>query len=373
MRILELFGGLIRRGGEEMFVYNVLKNFDADGVTFDCLVVEDCANDDFNELIEAQGGKIYELNIPLHATRFSNHIYKPVLAFLREHSYDIVHIHSSSIAALAVLASAAHRAGVPKVIVHSHSVGRSDSLEHKLFRTLAAISMRGHVDEYCACSRPAAQWKFAPKYAAKATIVKNGVDTARFSYSSAAREAVRAEWVIPDSAYVIGNVGRLCELKNQDFLISVFDIVCETIPDAWLMLVGDGEDGDKLRAKASESSRGDRIIFVGNVTNVQDYMSAMDVFAFPSAYEGLGIVAVEAQCSGLPVVASSGVPKEIELTDDLTFLTVEDTDESRREWAELLSGYCGRQRSDGCEAVRAAGYDIRSTVEQIKVLYGVRS
>ena len=175
MKILQLMGGVIRRGGEEMFVLGFLKAFDRQGYDFDCLVIEDCGNDDFKNEIESRGGSLYELNIPLHATRFSNHIYKPVKRFFAEHSYDVVHIHSSSIAAIALLAAAADRSGVKKIVVHSHSTGKSDSFEHKLFRFLASLSERRHADVYCACSREAALWKFAPKYADRAVIIRMGV------------------------------------------------------------------------------------------------------------------------------------------------------------------------------------------------------
>ena len=369
MKVLELFGGVIRRGGEEMFVYNVLTHYDDPQDTFDVLVIEDCENDAFRSWVEEHGGQMHELNIPLHQTRFSNHIYRPVLSFLKERRYDVIHIHSSSIAALAVLASAARRAGCGRVIVHSHSVGSHDNLEHRVFRKLASLSMRGHADVYCACSRAAAEWKFAPKYAAKAIIVKNGIDTDRFAYSPSVRGSIRKALQIPPDAFVVGNVGRLCELKNQAFLIDVFARIVADDPDAFLLLLGDGEDGEKLRRAAEEKRLTDRIIFTGNVTNVPDYMSAMDVFAFPSAYEGLGIVAIEAQCAGLPVVASTGVPDEIRLTDRVTFLLVDGSDDAAAAWKSALTACRGRDCIDGAASVRKAGYDIQSTVRQIKEIY----
>ena len=372
MKILELFGGMIRRGGEEMFVYNVLTHYDRPADTFDCLVVEDCQNDEFKAWVEGQGGRMTELNIPLHATRFINHIYKPVRQYLRENRYDVIHIHSSSIAALAVLAAAAHRTGCKRVIVHSHSVGDADSLEHRVFRTLASVSMSGHADVYCACSKAAAAWKFAPKYAARAIIVKNGVDTGRFAFDPAVRRKIRETLSVPADAFVVGNVGRLCALKNQAFLIGVFAEIAAEDKSAFLLLLGDGEEGDNLRRIVSEKKLSSRVIFTGSVTNVQDYMSAMDVFAFPSAHEGLGIVAIEAQCAGLPVVASTGVPDEICLTDSVTFLPVDDSADARAAWKDALTAHHSKTRRDGAAAVRTAGYDIQAAVEQIKEIYGAK-
>ena len=369
MKVLQLFGGMIRRGGEEMFVLNCLKNFNTPEICFDCLVIEDCDNDEFRQVIAAQGGSLYELNIPLHATRFINHIYKPVCAFFGEHSYDVVHIHSSSIAAIAVLSAAAKRAGTPKVIVHSHSTGKVDSFEHRLFRFLASLSMRNKVDVYCACSVDAAQWKFAPKYAAKAHIIRNGIDVESFRFNENTRRAIRDSLDIPSESFVVGHVGRLCQLKNQAFLIDVFAAIAEADSAARLLLLGDGEDGDKLRHTVSDKGLSDRVIFTGNVGNVNEYMSAMDVFAFPSEYEGLGIVAIEAQCAGLPVVASTGVPAEIKLTVNVSFLPVTDSPESKKAWEQKITELKAIPRKDEADTVRSAGYDIRSTVECLKEIY----
>lgn len=367
MKILQLFGGVIRRGGEEMFVFNCLQHMDTPDGTFDCLVIEDCGNDSFKSWVESHGGNLYELKIPLHATRFCNHIYKPVKAFFAQHSYDVVHIHSSSIAALAVLAAAAHRAKTPKVIVHSHSVGQADSLEHKLFRTLAGLSMKGHADVYCACSKAAAEWKFAPRYASQAVIVKNGVDTERFRFDGEMRREIRQSLGIGEDAFVVGHVGRLCQLKNQGFLIAAFSQIAQREPNAALILLGDGEDREKLGTLAKEKGVADRVLFTGNVDNVQDYLCAMDVFAFPSEYEGLGIVAVEAQSAGLPVVASKGVPEEIGLTENVVFLPLGDAGL----WAQTLERFKDIERIDNRETIRSAGYDIRSTVGQLKEIYGI--
>ena len=369
MKILQLFGGLIRTGGEEMFVLGCMKAFDREDMQFDCLVIEDCGNEDFRSFVESRGGSVYELKIPLHATRFMNHIYKPVCEFFRTHSYDVVHIHSSSISALAVLSAAAKRAGTKRVIVHSHSTGKSDSLEHKVFRALAAMSMRGHVDVYCACSKAAAQWKFAPKYAARAVIVNNGVDTDRFHYRPEAREQIRERFGITQDAFVIGHVGRLCAVKNQGFLIRVFAKIAAEDENARLLLCGDGEDQDSLTKAVEAANIADRVVFAGNVTDPETYLCAMDVFAFPSLYEGLGIVAIEAQAAGLPVIASDGVPREIKLSDRVRFLPIDQTQENIRAWADAIEVLRDTPRADGTAIVTAAGYDIRSTVRQLEEIY----
>ena len=367
MKILQLFGGLIRRGGEEMFVLNCLRNLNMPDSQIDCLVIEDCDNDEFRDFVNSRGGSVFELNIPLHATCFINHVYRPVIDFFKTHSYDIIHIHSSSIPALAVLAAAAKRSGTKKVIVHSHATGESDSIQHKLFRYLASLSMRGNVDIYCACSKAAAEWKFAPKYAERAVIIKNGIDTNRFTYNQNSGKAVRDKLNIPHDAFVICNVGRLCAVKNQEFILKVFELIASS--DAYLLLIGDGEDKDKLVKSVSEKGLSEKVVFTGNVTDVEKYLCAADVFVMPSKNEGLGIAAVEAQCTGLSVVASVGVPEEIKLTEDVRFLSIEDNKPVYNEWAETIESFRSRPRTDNSEIIRKNGYDIRSTAEQLIRLY----
>ena len=114
----------------------------------------------------------------------------------------------------------------------------------------------------------------------------------------------------------------------------------------------------------------ERVLLTGVTDNVPDCLSAADVFAFPSEYEGFGIVALEAQCAGLPVVASEGVPREIRVTDDVCFLKAEHTEKAVLEWADKLCAYRGTARRDNSAAVAAAGYDIRSAAAQLKKLYG---
>lgn len=368
MRILELLDGKISNGGIEMFLLNLIKRIDLSGndALIDCMTVEHADNEALRSLVEGRGGRIYSLGLNLYATKFSNHIYKPVLSFLKEHNYDIIHIHASSISAIALLAAAADKAGAKKVIVHSHATGRYDNITHKAFRMLAGFPLSGHADVFCACSKKAAEWKFSSKNASKAVIVKNGIDTKRFKYNPEVREEVRASLKIDSSALVIGNVGRFCPEKNHGFLLEIFEVLHKKQSDSVLFLLGDGEDKEKIRESVRAKGLEKSVIFTGNVTNVEDYMQAMDVFAFPSLFEGLGIVAVEAQCSGLPVAASDGVPKDICITEKVSFLSLS---QSAEVWADELIRLGDYERADQSEIIKNAGYDIEATVRQIEKIY----
>ncbi|MCR5485813.1 MAG: glycosyltransferase [Clostridiales bacterium] len=365
MKILELFDGKVRNCGEESFVFSVLRNLELPEAQIDCMVIEDFINDDYRRQLSLRGGEIYELGLSLHKTKLHYHIYRPALEFLKAHRYDIVHIHASSIAAPAFLSAAAANSGAKKVIVHSHVTGNSSKIMHLIMRTLASASMHRHVDVFCACSSDAANWKFAPKTARNAIIIKNGIDTARFSFSPAIREKRRGELGIDNKTLVVGNVGRLSPEKNQIFLLRVFSEIIKKRPDARLLLLGDGKEREKLE-KESAALPKESVIFTGDVSDVPSYLQAMDVFVFPSLYEGFGIAAIEAEAAGLPVVASEGVPRETDLTGRVTFLPLS---ADPAVWADAVLKSADAPRTDGSEAVRAAGYDMSYTVAQIAELY----
>ena len=155
-------------------------------------------------------------------------------------------------------------------------------------------------------------------------------------------------------------------VKNHPFLLEVFSEILERDPGAWLLLVGDGEEKDRIREYAERMKLSDRVIFTGTTDRVRDYLQMMDVFVFPSGNEGFGVASIEAQAAGLPVVASEGVPKETKVTDDVVFLPLTD---GAAAWAETVLSFRGRTRTDGADRVRTGGYDIRSSAEEIRKLY----
>lgn len=366
MRILEAFGEPIADGGQESFVFGVLVKMDMTDLTIDCLTAYDCRSEYYKELVESKGGRVYSFNLPFAPGGSRENIRRPLREFLNEHSYDIIHIHSGSISVLAIMAAEADRAGVEKVIVHSHVDGEKDSIKHRMLRYIASLSMSRHVDTYCACSKIAAKWKFEPKYAEKTIIVKNGIDICRFAYNEGKRKRMRRSLRIDEGDYVIGHVGRFARQKNQAFLLKVFEKIIKDGNTAKLLFVGEGDDRKGLEKLAAQSGLERNVIFTGSVPNVEDYLQAMDVFVFPSLFEGLGIVAMEAQAAGLPVVASDHVPRDIAVTPHVCFLSL---NADIMEWKSKVLGFRSMSRADGSKMIGVAGYDIEQTARTIRNLY----
>ena len=364
IRVLEAFGEPIADGGQEAFVFGVLEKMDMQGLQVDCLTAYDYRSEKYRGLVERLGGRVYALNLPFAPGKSRGNIRKPFREFLKDHQYDVVHIHSGSISVLAIMAAEAGKAGVKKVIVHSHASGEKDNLKHKILRLLASIPMSKYVETYCACSKEAAEWKFEPKYAKKTQIIKNGIDTERFRYNVHKRTEMREILGLEDN-FVLGHVGRFSKEKNHEFLVCVFEDVIKMAPDARLLLVGAGDEMDRIRSLVKKKQLEDKVIFTGSVTNVEDYLQAMDVFVLPSRFEGLGIAAIEAQCVGLPVIASDAVPNDADL-GNISFLPLSSATAA---WAGKIEKMKDMDRKDISALVKKAGYDINETAKLVKELY----
>ena len=348
-----------------MFVWQLIKSVSND-ISIDCITPLDCENDDFRQQVNERGGNLYTLNLKKSINL--DYSYYPIKSFLSEHDYDIIHIHASTIQELSSLAAATRNNKVAKVIVHSHGTGTKFNFAIRIIRRIAALSMEKHVDCYCACSKAAAKWKFTPKHQKMTNIIYNGIETEKYKFDPERRKDVRNRLNISDYELVLGNVGRLCDSKNQSYLIKIFESFLLIKPNAKLILVGDGPNKHELEKLVEFKKLSNQVIFVGNTNDVAGYLMAMDIFVFPSIHEALGFAVVEAQASGLPVIAACSLPDTVKMSDIFTFLPIGNNNISK--WIDaILNCRHYDDRKKGSEIIRRAGYDIKNTVKQIEQLY----
>ncbi len=222
--------------------------------------------------------------------------------------------------------------------------------------------------DFIACSQEAAEWLFPEKSVKKAIILKNGLDTDSFKYNHQKRYEIRKKYGLADSQYVIGHIGRFVAQKNHIFLLNTFAEVLKTDPSARLMLLGSGILEKEIRNAASDLDIEQQVIFAGQIENVQDYMSAMDVLALPSLFEGLGMVNIEAQANGLYCVVSDRVSRLAKVTDLLDFYSLGNGPEK---WAQQLLSRKGRtvHRLTYAGIVRESGWDIKDIAGQLDEIY----
>lgn len=364
-KILEITGEPIGTGGQEMFIINLLRHINMTGLNIDWLTPYFCENDIYKNEVICKGGQVCCLNLPFKPGKSRFNIIKPLLAFFKEHSYEVVHIHSGSLSVLAYCSLVARLSGVKKVIVHSHSAGARRTIKYMMLKTILFPLIKFMPTDYCACSVIAGEWKF-PKsiIKQKLIILKNGIDLRKFAPNKEYRNEIRDMLGISEKTLVIGHVGRFSPQKNHEFIVMILDALKNKIEDCKLMLIGDGENENDIKALITQKALDDYIIYVGTTPDVSKYMQAMDVFILPSKWEGLPIVGIEAQCVGLPVLVSDKVSPDMKLVDDVKYLPIN----SVEIWINAILNVKYGKR-DNIQTIKEAGYDISDTAAFVRKLY----
>lgn len=353
-------------GGIESFLNNVLNRLDLREVEVD-IVTADLRQSVFTAGLEQKGIHFYQLSGSQQKLRQNWRMFRQLL---EQRHYDVIHFNLFQGLSL-YYARLAQKAGVPVRIAHSHNTAlrpsRTRPLKLLLHRAGKLLFLRSATDLW-ACSTPAAEFLFSRKIAREGQFrfIPNGIETERFRFDPAQRDAVRRALGL-EKEFVIGNVGRLCAQKNQEFLLDVFAEVVKQKPDSRLLLVGTGELEPALKARAKALQVADKVIFYGVSDRVETLLWAMDVFAFPSRFEGLGIVAVEAQAGGLPVLCSEHVPQEARITALFHALPL---NAGAQAWAEaLVCSDAAEKPRDTWQQVRAAGFDVEDVARKIERYY----
>lgn len=358
-RILLITAGL-NIGGAEKVTRDIGLYSRKAGIAVDYLVFGDRIGDYERELLET-GCRI--IHLPSPAESYCRY-YRALKRLMRENRYDIVHAHTMFNCGWAMLA--AKRCGVTVRIAHAHSaLSDGRSVKKSIYEHVMRHLILKHATNLVACGNAAGIRLFGRKnYEKEGKKILNGIDVDRFAYSKEARERIREKLQI-QNAFVIGHVGHLMKVKNQAYLIRLLPQVIKRKPNAVLLLLGEGEDRPKLQKLICDEALEDRVILTGNVDNVFDYLSAMDVFAFPSLYEGMPLSIVEVQANGLPCVISTGVPKDVFLTDLLIPLPLDHPDE----WVEAV---CTAKRSEPdhyASELKRLGLDTESVMRYYLNLY----
>lgn len=359
IRVLQVIC-IMNRGGAETMIMNLYRNIDRNKVQFD-FVENSSEPAAFDEEILSLGGKIYRCP---HYNGKNHFAYvKWWNTFFQKHSgeYPIVHGHLGSTAAIYLSVAKKHGA---YTIAHSHSAG-SGSAMYRMF----AYPTRYIADKFFACSKDAAisrYGKIVGNDSSRCQVLNNAIDAKRFVFNRETRKQVRNDLHIAENAIVIGHVGRFAEAKNHRFLIEVFADIRKRNPNAVLLLVGDGERRSEIQAAIAEKHLGEAVILTGVRSNVWDFYQAMDVFVFPSVYEGLPVSLVEAQASGLPCCVSSNVPKDSAITDLVEFIPLENGPDK---WAEIALQRARAPRPDMLGEIQNAGFDVISTANWLENFY----
>ena len=357
IRVLQSVNNMDRAGLETM-IMNYYRNIDHDKVQFDFLThrVEDGA---YDEEIKELGGIVY------HAPRLYPHnlpkYYEYMRVFYQKHpEYHTIHSHIDTMSYFPL--KAAKENNIKNRIAHSHTSGYD--LEFKLpIKWLAAKGIKNVANYHFACGTEAGKFLFPND---SFEVIHNAIDLNGFKYDEKVRNEVKKELGL-EGKFVLGHVGSYIFAKNQTYLIDVLNEMLKVKNSCHLLLIGtNGNLEDKLRKKVKSLGLDSKVTILRNRSDVYRLYNAMDVFAMPSTFEGLPMVAVEAQTNGLPGILSDGISSEAVLTKTTKMMSIKS---SPSIWAkEILRFECKRNK-DALNEVRTAGYDILTEAKKLENFY----
>lgn len=340
--------------GMSHVILNYLVNMPTEGLELHFVAQPEIA-DGIRQTLEQYGTIHY---LPLRKKHIGGYI-RGMYKLLRE-GFDVIHIHGNS-GTMVIEAFLARLHGVSKIMVHCHS---TQTNYPRLNRILTPIMKRMATD-LIACSQASGDWLYGKS---KYTVLNNAIDFKKYAFDPLARKEVRDAFQIGD-AFLIGHIGAFWEAKNQSYLVEVFADFHSRYPNSKLMLVSDGPTLADVKLQVAQLGLADCVIFTGRRSDAQRMYQAMDAFVMPSRWEGLPLVLVEAQASGLEVLASDRITRDVACTDRIRFLNI---DQSPAVWADALIELTGesRDRVDGiAQQLYQHGFDIRAEAEKLSKIY----
>lgn len=316
----------------------------------------------YESQLQAKGCTIFHLAAPSNSyPQFLKELWK----LMKTHQYDVVHAHNMFNCGWTMLVAAC--AGVPVRVTHSHSaLNDGNGMVKRAYEIVMRFLILTCSTELVACGVKAGHRLFGRSaYERRGNLILNGIDVRSFAFDRDKRDCIRNQLNAGDR-FVLGHVGHLAEVKNQSFLLELMPMILDKRPDALLLLLGEGEDRPMLEQKIRALGLEDHVIMTGNVTNVADYLSAMDVFVFPSLYEGTPLSILEVQANGLPCVISDGVPKDVFLTDLIHPLSLQD---SKDAWVDEILSQRRTNTERYNQQLRGADYAVETAMEKIYRIY----
>ncbi|MCL2577713.1 MAG: glycosyltransferase [Defluviitaleaceae bacterium] len=322
------------------------------------VVVYGYCDNEMKDAIEACGGNVFQL--PDVKLSLGRQFAKSFKQLLQEQSYSVVHGHLLNSAFIYL--KEAKRHGVKNRIIHAHSAQLSDTTIKKIRNKVLAAGMSRWATNYIAVSEDAAKQSFGNNK--NIQIIQNGIDTNLFKFNPEIRNEVRCELGIPKDILCIGHIARFSPIKNHAFLIDIFQCLRKRV-NCVLVLVGDGDLQPVIQEKVSKAGLTKSVMFLGKRQDVHRLYQSFDVFMLPSVSEGFGLVAVEAQCAGLPCVVSEYVPKTIACSNNIRFIPLN----SSEEWAKVSLELFKKDRIDGSQNVIDAKLDVSAMCAEISKAY----
>lgn len=355
IRVLQVIHSM-NLGGAENFIMNVYRNIDRSRVQFDFLVNE---NGTFDEEISKLGGHIWIIPYVSQAGPWKYHM--ELTHFFQNHEYRVVHSHLDMVSGEVI--ECAKKAGVPYCITHSHNTDTTGNWLVKKLKEYYQRKILLYADVRMACSEQAGKWLYGNN---NSIVINNAIDLEKFQFQQDLRTKIRKLYEISENTMVLGHVGRYSKVKNHDFLLKVFEAYHQKHSNSKLLLCGNGDLKEAIREQVVKKKLQNQVIFFDASTDVYKMYNMMDVFVFPSLYEGMSLAMLEAQANGLPIVASDSVDSRSAVTDSVVFLSL---NEGMDNWVNAIEHVERDVCNCGLQKLQEAGYDIKQVAGQLMKYY----
>lgn len=365
-RILHIFAAL-DQGGVENFVMNIYRNIDREKIQFDFAMTHG-RKSFFDEEVLEKGGRIFYFN-KVAGKRSIFSYWKNLRRIIKEEGpYDVIHSHCYFFSGFLVMIGYFYN--VPIRIVHSHETykGQKYTFKRKIYEAVCRFLIKVFSTHEFGCSKEACIHLYGEKALEdkKVTVINNAIDAEKFVFNKAIRNSIRKKMNI-ENKFVVGNIGRLSYQKNHKFMLEILEEISILNSDVLLILIGEGELRQEIQQLIIKMNLQDKVMLLGNQENTYEILQAMDVFLFPSHFEGLGIALVEAQASGLNCIASDIIPPECKITDLVKFISL---NKNAKFWANEVNKIKNSQREIYTyEKIRDSGFDIKSQIRIIEEFY----
>lgn len=364
IKILHIVSSLDRGSGVMNVIMNYYRNIDGRKIQFDFLSwsEEDRATT-YSDEIEELGGNIYSIQKP----GLTKTYYNDIKLFFEKYAWNYKAVQLHEVYLNMFIAPMARKYGINHIIAHSHTTEYSDIKLNAIRNRILCVPLKYNTDIYFACSKAAGEFLYGKKYVqrGKVKIIQNAIDCEKFCYKEEIRTRKRKEFNLQEK-FVVGHIGRFNEQKNHEFIVDIFFKIYNENKNSVLMLVGEGFLKEEIKKKVNKLKIADRVFFLGQRTDVDELLQVMDVFVLPSLFEGLPVVLVEAQSSGLPCYTSNAVTKEVKITDNINYLSLKTSAEV---WADNILKNNQLNRQDNSENVRNAGFDIKIETKKLEKIY----
>lgn len=346
-------------GGVESVILNYTSNMERDKFDFH-IITQDINDEECVKLFENKGFIVHKI---CHKRKSVIRNVIEMWKVLKEEKYDIVHSHMTLTNFYALLL--AKFSGVQVCISHSHNSLVSTNYIKKLVYSLLRFLNCICATNYFACGQDAADFLFGKKNRAKIKIFNNAIESEKYAYSITNRLKIRTKLNI-ENKVCIGHVGRFMNQKNQIFLIDIFEKYHKYNPNSVLLIIGDGELRPIITNYINQKQLSDSVIMTGNINNVFELYSAMDLFLLPSLFEGLPVVVIEAQASGLPCLLSDKIDERCKLTNLVKFIPIEKAED----WVNVMIDENLTQREMYLtKKIDLKGYDLKKEAKRMEELY----